>query len=294
MQAAKNHRKHRTYRMYGGRSMSMSLTTKSLCTLVFALALGAGVAGCDDDEPKTPDAGTGGSGGATGGSGGATGGTGGATGGSGGATGGTGGATGGRGGATGGSGGATGGTGGSGTSDAGDMAMGPDTNTTTDTAPATDMDPPEEPECMDVCPALFAAASPCEIPEDTMCTSSPEATAASIVTNNFCLANGVKVILTYHEDNDFPKTYKTSKNGTVCYTVDETGNETASTLTWKNAAGAVIATGQRTMNSDKLTVTCTATNKTTDVSNLNCPGIDDGEPAEAGGLECPTNASCVP
>jgi hypothetical protein len=268
--------------------MSMSLTTKSLCTLVFAVALGAGVAGCDDDDPKTPDAGTGGSGGATGGSGGATGGTG----GSGGATGGSGGATGGSGGATGGTGGATGGTGGSGTSDAGDVAMNPDTNPNTDTAPTTDMDPPEEPECMDVCPALFAAGTMCEIPDDTMCTSS-ESEANMVTTTNFCLANGVKVTIGLHDD-EFPKTHKASKNGAVCYTVDETGNATMSTLTWKNAAGAVIATGTRTMNSDKLTITCTATNKTTDVSNLNCPGIDDGEPAEAGGLECPTNASCVP
>jgi hypothetical protein len=251
--------------------------------------------GCDDDPPgKKPlpardgSAGSGGTGG-SGGSGGA------------GARGGTGGTAGsgssvdsGDGTGTGGSAGSggSGGTAGSGGTPDANPDKAPDMPATPDVAAdlppdvAVDLSPdiPPAVTCESACPALFAVADDCE-PDGTCTFATQPGTPTS--TSNFCHINGVttEVVTVEGNGDDYTQTVKVRKAATVCYTLDvHSSDGTNEDLTWKNPAGATIATGRRTPT----TVTITCGGPTHNIGALECAGTF-GPPDEA---DC-TAGSCM-
>jgi hypothetical protein len=230
--------------------------------------------GCDDDPPgKKPLPGRDGSTDVTGSGGsGGKGGTGGTAGAGGSVDSGGGAGAGGSGGSAGGSG---GGAGSGGALDASpDKA--PDMPTTPDLAPdlppdvAVDLSPDIPPAltCESACPALFAAADDCE--PDGTCTVATQPGDVT-TTSNFCHVNGVseKVVTVEGSGDDYTQTVEVRKAAGICYTLAvQSSDGTNEDLTWKNAAGATIATGRRTPTS--LTITCGGA--THNIGALDCAG----------------------
>jgi hypothetical protein len=160
----------------------------------------------------------------------------------------------------------------------------PDMPATPDAAPdlppdvAVDLSPDLPPAltCESACPALFALADDCE-PDGTCTVAAQPGDPTS--TSNFCHVNGIKteVVTVEGSGDDYTQTVKVRKAAGLCYTLEvHSSDGTNEDLTWKNAAGATIATGRRTPTA--LTITCGAAAH--NITSLECAGTF-GAPDEA-------------
>ena len=150
---------------------------------------------------------------------------------------------------------------------------------------AVDLSPDIAPAltCESACPALFAAADDCE-PDGTCTVATQPGDVTS--TSNFCHVNGVttKAVTVEGSGEDYTQTVEVRKAAGMCYTLAvQSSDGINEDLTWKNAAGATIATGRRTPTS--LTITCGGA--THNIGALECAGTF-GAPDEA---DC-TAGSC--
>ena len=135
---------------------------------------------------------------------------------------------------------------------------------------AVDISPdiPPAVTCLSACPALFAVADDCE--PDGTCTVATQPGGVT-TTSNFCHMNGItsEVVTVEGTGDEYSQTIKVRKAAALCYTLDvHSSDGTNEDLTWKNAAGATIATGRRTLTS--LTITCGGA--THNIGSLECSG----------------------
>jgi hypothetical protein len=102
---------------------------------------------------------------------------------------------------------------------------------------------------------------------------------------NQCYSNGVKIstsITISGGGGSIVSTY--SKMGNVCYSAEvaSAGTGQNATITYKNAAGTTVATGNYTAATMKFTVTCTG-GMTYDLSSAACANVPRGTTAPGGG-----------
>jgi hypothetical protein len=87
-----------------------------------------------------------------------------------------------------------------------------------------------------------------------------------------CYANGVKIDTTAVAGTTTPSTTTTvtRPDGNVCYSIDQVVQPGSVTLTYKDAAGATIATGTAATETSAVTITCNG--MTFALTGSGCPG----------------------
>jgi hypothetical protein len=139
--------------------------------------------------------------------------------------------------------------------------------------PGPSIPPPILEACTVDCPGLFDVIATCyEGPFDLTCkeryiSEDPEARVQ-------CFANGVKRYLTTDPADEDHQTWKVTRpGGAACYSVDVSVlNDDDDLWVFRSPTGQEL--GRAVDGDEALVFTCTATGKSFDVSDAECPGFD--------------------